>query len=399
MNSIEINKLAQGVLLNTYSRPEFVLDHGKGVFLYDKEGNEYLDCVAGIAVNALGYQHPVLTDTLKKQADKLWHCSNLYHNEPQIKTAELLVKHTFADKVFFSNSGAEAMEGAIKIARKWGYKTKGEKASNIITFRNSFHGRTYAAVSATGQPKFWEGFHPIVPGFNFAEFNDIDSVRNLISDDTCAVLIEPIQGESGIFAADKDFLVELKKLCDEFNCLLIFDEIQCGIGRTGTFCAYEQYNIQPDIMTIAKPLAGGLPMGAILMNNKAAQYIEPGNHGSTFGGGPLITAVAEKVIQIISEPAFLKNVKEMGAYLKTSLEQLKTDYPEIKEVRGTGLMLGVEFSFDPQNIIKECLNQRLLICKAGNNTARFLPPLIIEKQHIDMAVSKFVKAIQQVRKK
>ncbi len=392
MNTKKCIQLEEKVILNTYSRPDFVLTRGKGVYVYDKENKKYLDFCAGIAVNALGHCEKTSVKILKKQAEKLWHCSNLYYSEPQIRVAELLTRITFADKVFFCNSGAEAVEGALKIARKWAHSVKDKNAHQIISFHQAFHGRTFGALSATGQPKFWEGFEPLVPGFVYATFNDLDSVKKHITPHTCAIIAEPVQGESGIFPAQKAFLQGLRKLCDENNCLLIFDEIQCGLGRTGSFCAYEHSGIEPDIMTMAKPIAGGLPMGTILMKDHIAEHTKVGNHGSTFGGGPLVSRVAEHVIKTIADKDFLVRVKKTGQYLKDQLSQIKSD--KITAIRGKGLIVGVELNQDPQKIIQSCVLNGLLICKAGNNTIRFLPPLTVKKRHIDNAIGIFQRSLK-----
>jgi len=389
MKTQEIINLEKEVLLGTYSRPPFLLTHGEGPYVYDESGKKYLDFVAGIAVNALGHGDEGAQKALREQAQKMWHCSNLYYSEPQVRLAKQLVDNTFADKVFFCNSGAEAIEGSIKIARKWAKEQKGDECYEIIAFNNSFHGRTMGAISATGQPKFWQGFEPMLPGFRFADYNDLDSVKRQLSEKTCAILVEPVQGEGGIFPAEQEFMQGLKDLCEQQNCLLIFDEIQCGLGRTGTFNAYEHFHVQPDIMAIAKPMAGGLPMGAILMTDEAASPIKVGNHGSTFGGGPLVSAVAEYVVQKISQRSFLQHVRETSEYLWTRLLSLQKEHAEIVAVRGLGLMCGVELESDPKKVIDACVKNGLLVCKAGGNTIRFLPPLIIEKSHVDEAISIF----------
>jgi predicted acetylornithine/succinylornithine family transaminase len=397
MTTAEIIETERRVLLGTYARPKFVLTHGEGVHVFDKDGKRYLDFVAGIAVNGLGYADPGAVRTLQEQAANLWHCSNLYYTEPQVRLAKLLVENTFADKVFFANSGTEAVEGAIKLARKWGRETKGRDGFEIVAFENSFHGRSMGALSATGQAKFREDFEPMLPGFSFAAFNDLDSSAALISPRTCAVIVEPVQGEGGIYPAEVEFLQGLRKLCDERRCLLILDEIQCGLGRTGTFCAYEQYGIRPDMMVIAKPLAGGLPMGAILMTDEIAEHVKVGNHGSTFGGGPLIASVAEYVVQKISQPAFLEQVRENGEYLRLQLEKLLPVWPEIVAVRSKGLMFGAELSIAAQPVIESCAENGLLVCKAGDKTLRLVPPLIVERPHIDEAVRILKLAFQTVR--
>ncbi len=396
MNANEIIETEKQVILGTYTRPNFVITRGEGVYLYDSEGKRYLDFIAGISVNALGHGDKQTLHVLDEQAKQLWHCSNLYYTEPQVRLAKLLVENTFADKVFFGNSGAEAIEGAIKFARKWAANVKGEDSFEIIAFRNSFHGRTMGSLSATGQPRFWEDFAPMLPGFKFASYNDLDSVKELINDQTCAILVEPIQGEGGIYPAEKEFLQGIKDLCDEHNCLLIVDEIQCGLGRTGTFNAYEQYDIIPDMMTLAKPIAGGLPMGVVLLNDKIGGYIRPGNHGSTFGGGPLVASVAEHIVRRISEPGFLDHIRKMSEYLFSQLNELKKDFAEIVAVRGRGLMVGIELNDSPQPLIDACAENGLLVCKTGGKAFRMLPPLIIEKEHVDEAIEKLARAMREV---
>ena len=396
MNAKEIIETEKQVILGTYSRPDFVITHGDGVYLYDSEGKRYLDFIAGISVNALGHGDEQTLHVLDEQAKQLWHCSNLYYTEPQVRLAKLLVENTFANKVFFGNSGAEAIEGAIKFARKWAAGTKGENSFEIIAFQNSFHGRTMGSLSATGQPRFWQDFTPMLPGFKFATYNDLESVKELINDRTCAILVEPIQGEGGIYPAEKEFFHGIKKLCDEHNCLLILDEIQCGLGRTGTFNAYEQYDIIPDMMALAKPIAAGLPMGVVLLNDMVAAFIQPGNHGSTFGGGPLVASVAEHIVRRISEPRFLENVQKISEYLFSKLNELKKDFSEIVTVRGKGLMIGVELQDSPQPLIDACAENGLLVCKTGGNAFRLLPPLIIEKEHVDEAIEKLTKAFREV---
>ncbi|MBN2413216.1 aspartate aminotransferase family protein [candidate division KSB1 bacterium] len=386
-------------MLGTYSRPGFVISHGNGVYLYDTDGKKYLDFVSGIAVNAFGYNDKQTQKALLEQSQRLWHCSNLYYTEPQVQLAELLVKKTFADKVFFCNSGTEAIEAAIKFARKWASATRSKEDFQIITLNRSFHGRTYGALAATGQPKFWENFGPMLTGFEFADFNDLESVKKRISDKTVAVLVEPVQGEGGVYPATQEFLQGLRELCEENNCLLILDEIQCGFGRTGTFCAYEQYGILPDMMTVAKPIAGGLPLGAVLMNDNIASHIKPGDHGTTFGGGPLVTFVAHDILKRISRQSFLDSVKEKSDYIFAQLNELQGKIPDIVSVRGKGLMIGIELSVDPQTVINKCIADGLLICKTGGNAVRFLPPLIVEKKHIDEAVKKFTNVLNKVGKK
>ncbi|MBN1998623.1 aspartate aminotransferase family protein [candidate division KSB1 bacterium] len=393
MDTSEIIKMEKENYLGVFIRPEFVLSHGDGMYLYDTEGKQYLDFTAGIAVNALGYNDKGALKTLTDQAAKLWHCSNLYYTEPQVRAAALLTRHTFADKVFFCNSGTEAIEGAIKLARKWAHVVKGVKKPEIICFFESFHGRTYGALSATGQPKFWQNIEPVLEGFCFAEFNRLNSVNKVLNNNTCAIMVEPVQGESGIFPADPEFLTGLKQIAESNNLLLIADEVQCGMGRTGTFCAVEQYNIKPDIMALAKPLAGGLPIGAILATDAVAKNMAPGDHGSTFGGGPIVCAVAEYTIRRVVQPEFLQKVKENGQYLLKKLKVLTGSYG-IKTIRGIGLMVGAEMEGDAGAVIKACAENGLLVVKAGHNTVRFLPPLIVGKDHIDQALDIFIHVLK-----
>ena len=389
----EFIELEQRVLLNTYARPDFVITRGQGCYLYDSTGKAYLDFVAGIAVCAFGHADPRSQAVLADQAARLWHCSNLYHTEPQVRLAEFLVEHSFADKVFFSNSGTEAIEAFIKFARKWAQAVKGESCFEIISMNRSFHGRTYGALSATGQTSLHEGFAPMLPGFLFAEFNDLESVRALINEKTCAVLVEPVQGEGGIYPASQEFMQGLRRLCDERNLLLILDEIQCGFGRTGTFCAHESYDFTPDIMAAAKPIAAGLPLGAVLLTDAVAAHIKPGDHGTTFGGGPLATSVALDVLTRIADPDFLKQVREKGDYFSEKLRQVKSRFNTVVAVRSSGLMLAIELSIEPKALIQACAEEGLLICKTGGPSVRFLPPLNVTFEQIDEGVAKLERAL------
>ncbi len=392
MDSKNLIDIENQVLLGTYARPDFVLTHGKGSYLFDSSGQEYLDFVTGIAVCAFGHADDQSQRVLAEQATKLWHCSNLYHTEPQVKLAQLLVENSFGDKAFFCNSGTEAMEAAIKFARKWAQLTKGEGHFEMISMNGSFHGRTYGALSATGQSYLSNGFQPMLPGFIFADFNDLDSVKAQINDNTCAIIVEPVQGEGGIFPATREFLQGCRQLCDEHNLLLILDEIQCGFGRTGTFCAYEDYDIIPDIMASAKPIAAGLPLGSVLLTDEVAQYIKPGDHGTTFGGGPLATSVAFDVLSRILQPEFLAEIQQKGDYFYQQLQKLQRSLPEIVSVRGKGLMLAIQISVEPKDLIAACAEQGLLICKTGGPAVRFLPPLNVSKKEIDLGIKKLESA-------
>jgi predicted acetylornithine/succinylornithine family transaminase len=395
MKTDEVIALEKQVILQTFTRPPFVLERGNGVHLFDTEGNRYLDFVSGIAVNAFGYGDYDILETLRKQASRLIHCSNLYYTEPQVELAKLLVAHSFADKAFFCNSGTEAIEGVIKFARRWGHERFDRPKTRIITMVGSFHGRTYGALSATGQPKFQRGFEPMVPGFATAPFNNLKAVREAVTEDTCAILVEPLQGESGVKPADQAFLEGLRSLCDERKMLLIFDEIQFGLARSGALFAYQHFGVEPDLMTLAKPLAGGLPVGAVLLRDEVAQYLGPGDHGTTFGGGPLVCSVACKVFEKMRDPKLLEQIKERGAYLHASLGRLKKRRPQIKEVRGFGLIAGVVTEYEPKVLVEAFRKRNVLVCTSGKDAVRFLPPLIIEKQHVDEVVDVFDEILEQ----
>jgi predicted acetylornithine/succinylornithine family transaminase len=372
-------------IMNTYNRFPIVLRKGRGMKVWGSDGKEYLDFVGGIAVNVLGHCHPKVVVAIQKQAQRLIHVSNYYHIEPQIKLAKLLVENSFADKVFFCNSGAEANEAAIKLARRYFREQVGANRFEVITALNSFHGRTIATISATGQAKIKAGFEPLVPGFKHVEFNDVDAVDKAITKETCAVLIEPIQGEGGVKIPDPDYLRDLRELCDRHGILLILDEVQTGIGRTGKFFAYEHFGIEPDIVTLAKGLGGGVPIGAMLATDKVASGFQPGTHASTFGGNPLVCAAAAVTMEVLLEDGFiLDQCRRMGKYLKKRLEDMKKEFPSvIAEVRGMGLLIGMELTRDGMPIVKACMDRGLLInCTAGN-ILRFMPPLIVTEKEID----------------
>ncbi|GER92809.1 acetylornithine transaminase [Dissulfurispira thermophila] len=372
-------------LMNTYSRQPLVLRKGRGIKVWSADGKEYLDFVGGIAVNVLGHCHPKVVVAIQKQAQRLLHVSNLYHIEPQIKLAKLLCTHSFADKVFFCNSGAEANEAAIKLSRKYAKEHFDEKRFEIITALNSFHGRTLATVTATGQEKFQKGFEPLVPGFKYVPFNDINALRSAINKNTCAIMLEPIQGEGGVKVPSDDYFKEVREICNENGLLLILDEVQTGMGRTGKLFAYEHYGITPDIMTLAKGLGGGVPIGAMLATEKVAASFQPGNHASTFGGNPLVSAAAIATLETILEDGFiLDNCNRMGAYFIKRLLELKDYYPEkIVDIRGKGLIIAVELTGDGSPIVKACLEKGVLINCTSGNVLRFTPPLIVEKKDID----------------
>jgi predicted acetylornithine/succinylornithine family transaminase len=373
-------------IAQTYKRAPFVLVHGEGVHLFDSDGNVYLDWVAGIAVNALGYQDAELTDAIQSAAKGLIHVSNLYHTAPQIELAKMLVEKSFADRVFFSNSGTEANEGAIKFARKVAYEKGLTDKTEVVCFTGAFHGRTMGSLALTPRDKYQKPFLPLMPGAVVAEFNNLESAKAVIGAKTAAVIIEPIQGEGGIYEATPEFLRGLRELCDEHGAVLIFDEIQCGVGRTGTLWAHEASGVTPDIMTVAKPLAGGLPIGAILMTEAVASAMHPGEHGTTFAGGPLVTGVAKVVLNRVSQPEFLAHVNETGDYLMERLSEINS--PLIKAVRGRGLMVAVELTVDTNAIIEAGYKNGLILVNAGTNVIRLVPPLIIEKEHVDELVEK-----------
>ncbi|OGW42762.1 MAG: acetylornithine aminotransferase [Nitrospirae bacterium RBG_13_41_22] len=375
-------------IMNTYNRFPVILRKGRGMKVWSSEGKEYLDFVGGIAVNILGHCHPRVVVAIQKQAQRLIHVSNYYYIEPQVKLAKLLVEHSFADKVFFCNSGAEANEAAIKLARKYSKGQINPERFEIIATKNSFHGRTLATLTATGQEKIQKGFEPLVPGFKHVPFNDIDEMGKVITKDTCAIMLEPIQGEGGVKLPDQNYLKGVRELCNENNLLLILDEVQTGMGRTGKFFAYEHFGITPDIMTIAKGLGGGVPIGAMLAIDKVASAFQPTTHATTFGGNPLVCAAAVATIETLLEDGFiLDQCNRMGKYLRESLEQLKEEFPSlITEIRGMGLLLGMELTRDGDSIVRACLEKGVLInCTAGN-VLRFIPPLIVRQRDIDHLV-------------
>lgn len=373
-------------------RVPLVVDHGKGVYLYGTDGKQYMDMIGGIAVNVLGHSNPALVKAVSDQAKKVIHCCNYYYNEPQTMLAKKLVEMSFADKVFFANSGAEANEGAIKLARGYWYK-KGTPKPKIITAKMSFHGRTMATIAATGQEKFSIPFGPNVPGFVYVPYNDIDAIKKAADKETGAIMLELIQGESGVHPADAAYVKAVKKFCTENKLLLIIDEVQTGVGHTGTFFAYEQYGIKPDIVTLAKGLSGGVPVGAVLATKKAAAGFGPGDHGSTFGGNPLACAAGLAVIEQIESKELLKNVTELGAFTKEKLEKLGKKTKKISEVRGKGLLIGIELTSDSSADVKMKLFEKgFLVSAIGANVIRIAPPLIINKTQIN----KFISALQDV---
>lgn len=387
MSMTEYINEAEEALLHTYNRYQIVFDKGDGVFLYDLDGKKYLDFCAGIAVFALGYQNKAYNDALKNQIDKIIHTSNYFYNVPAVEAAKGLLKASGMDRIFFTNSGAEAIEGAIKAARKYAYLKDGNTDHEIIAMEHSFHGRTMGALSVTGNPKYREAFEPGIGNIKFATMNDLESVKNLVNDKTCAIILETVQGEGGIYPASLEFLQGIRKLCDDNDILLILDEIQCGMGRTGYMYAWQKYGIAPDIMTSAKGLTCGVPGGAFMLNKKAAENsLVAGDHGTTYGGNPLAAAATVAVLKQYEELNVLENVNAVGQYLFDRLEELKNDYDIIKDHRGLGLLQGLEFTVPVGDIIKKAMDEGLILINAGTNIIRFVPPLVITTEHVDMMI-------------
>ncbi|MCK5199517.1 MAG: acetylornithine transaminase [Spirochaetales bacterium] len=382
MESIE--KKASKVLMHTYNSIPISLVSGDGCYVKDSAGKEYLDFLAGIAVNALGYNHPEFNNAVQNQLNKIIHYSNLFYNEQQIELADKLVSNSHFDKAFFCNSGTESVEAALKLAKKIG-KLKKNGASKIIAMKKSFHGRTIGSLSLTGQIKYQEAFLPLLPGVMFAEFNNFNDLNSKVDDKTCAVIIEPVQGEGGIYPAEQEYLEKVRELCTKEKIALIFDEVQCGIGRTGLLFAHEHFNVHPDIICLAKGLGGGLPIGAIL-STEAFNQFEPGDHAATFGGNPLVCTGASAVLTELLDNKLLEHTKKAGTYLKLKLNELKIKYKSITEVRGLGLMLGIELTIPAGDIISKCRENGLLLAAAGTSVIRFVPPLIVTEKDIDKAV-------------
>ncbi len=384
------------VLMNTYARQPVVMVRGQGTRLWDLDGREYLDFLAGIAVCNLGHAHPAVAAAAARQLQELVHVSNLYYTLPQIELAQRLVDLSFADQIFFANSGAEANEGAIKLCRRYSHEKFGPGRYKIICATNSFHGRTLATLSATGQEKFWQGFEPLLPGFTFVPFDDLAATAAAVDEATCAILVEPIQGEGGVRIPAADYLPGLRRLCDEHNLLLVLDEIQVGLGRTGKLFAYEHSGIRPDIMTLAKALANGLPIGALLVTAEAAQGFVPGTHASTFGGGPVITAAALAVLDILARPEFLAEVAAKGEYFLAGLRSLQDRHAIVTEVRGLGLILGLEIDGDGVPLVAACRDRGVLLNCTQGNVLRFLPPLIVSRGEIDRVISILDKVLAEL---
>lgn len=397
MNKEEYIQGAEQALLHTYNRFPLVLHHGEGVYLYDTDGRKYLDFAAGIAVQALGYGNEAYNNALKQQIDKLTHTSNLYYNVPIMEAAEKFLRISRMDRVFFTNSGAEAIEGALKAARKYAYIRDGHTDHEIIAMEHSFHGRTMGALSVTGNAHYREPFEPLIGGVRFALYNDIDSVKACINEKTCAILMETVQGEGGIYPAEKSFLEEIYRICQEKDILLILDEIQCGMGRCGTMFAWQDYDVKPDIMTSAKALGCGVPVGAFAMTEKVAeQSLVPGDHGTTYGGNPFVGAAVSKVIDLFEELHLVEHVQEIGAYMEEQLEKIVEDYDCITEQRGKGLLRGLVSTKPVGAITGEALQEGLMIISAGADVIRMVPPLVIEKEHVDEMVEKLRRVLDRV---
>ena len=383
-------------ILNTYNRYPVVFEKGEGCFLYTKDGEKFLDMGSGIAVTLLGHCHPELVKAVKEQAETLWHTSNLYYSTPVADLAEKLINATGAKRVFFCNSGAEANEGALKLARKYGKQNGKTNKTKIISMYHSFHGRTMATVTVTAQEKYQKPFYPLLPDVYYAEYNDLDSVKNLMDDDVCAVILEPIQGEGGVHPASHDFLKGVRDLCDKHDALLIYDEVQCGMGRTGSlFCHMQYKDCTPDVFTTAKGLAGGLPLGVFFVNEKTENILQPGDHASTFGGNPIVAAAANAVLDVFNKENILNAVKENSSYFVESLKKLQQKYNVIKDIRGVGFLLGIEIDYSAAELVKELLEHHIVTVPAGTSVVRFLPPLIIKKEEIDLVLN----ALEQIFKK
>ena len=398
MNKQEYIDTAEQELLHTYNRFSLVLDHGEGVYLYDTDKKAYLDFAAGIAVCALGYSNEAYKNALKDQVDKLLHTSNLYYNVPTIEAAKKALKASGMDRIFFSNSGTEAIEGAIKAAKKYAYTRDGHAGHEIIAMKHSFHGRSIGALSVTGNAHYQEPFAPLMPGVKFAEYNNLESVKELVTDKTCAVIMETVQGEGGIYPADPAFIEGVRRLCDEKDILLILDEIQCGMGRTGEMFAWQNYGVKPDIMTCAKALGCGVPVGAFFLTQRVAdKSLAPGDHGTTYGGNPFVGAAVSAVFDQFKACDLLGHVKEVAPYLEQKLDELVEKYDFLVTRRGKGLMQGVVCKLPVGKVAAAALEQGLIVITAGADVLRFVPPLVIEKQHVDEMIEKLEKALLSVQ--
>ena len=395
MNKQEYMEETEKLLVHTYNRFPLVIDHGDGVYLYDTDGKEYLDFAAGIAVQAFGYNNKEYNDALKAQIDKVMHISNLYYSVPIMNAAKRVLKASGRARVFFTNSGTEAIEGAIKAAKKYAYTRDGHAGHEIIAMNHSFHGRSIGALSVTGNAHYQEPFAPLLPGVKFADFNDLDSVKALINERTCAIIFETVQGEGGIYPATEEFMQGVKALCEEHDILLILDEIQCGMGRTGEMFAWQHYGVKPDIMTSAKALGCGVPVGAFLMTQHVAdRSLAPGDHGTTYGGNPFVGAAVDKVLEMMERDHITDHVKQVAPYLEEKLEELVEKYDFLTARRGMGLMQGLVSTKPVGQIAAKALEEGLIVITAGSDVIRFVPPLIIEKKHVDEMISRLERVLE-----
>lgn len=387
MTTQEYMELGDKYFVHTYNRYKIVMDKAKGVYIYDADGKKYLDFASGIGVASLGYGNKKYTDAIKSQIDKIMHTSNLFYNEPAVLAAEKLVKASGLEKAFFTNSGAEAIEGALKMAKRYAYDRDGKSDHEIVAMGHSFHGRTMGALALTGNEHYQKPFGPMISGIKFAEYNDLDSVRALVNDKTCAIILEPVQGEGGIYPADKEFIEGIRKICDEKDILMICDEVQCGMGRTGEMFAFQNYNVKPDIIASAKALGCGVPVGAFVAGKKCCNSLVPGDHGTTYGGNPLVTSAVNAVFDIYEEENILENVKNVGAYLEEKLDELVNENKNIVLRRGKGLMQGLVLKTPVGDTINKAIEKGLLVISAAGNVLRLLPPLIITKENVDEMIN------------
>lgn len=399
MNMHNLMEESEHSILHTYNRFPVVFERGEGCYLYDTQGKEYLDFAAGIAVNALGYHYPGYDEALKEQIDKLLHISNLYYNEPIIYAGAKLVLASGMSKAFFTNSGTEAIEGALKAAKKYAYARDGHADHEIIAMNHSFHGRSLGALAVTGNAHYREPFEPLMGGIKFADFNDLESVKALVTEKTCAIITEVVQGEGGIYPASQEFLEGLRRICDKKDILLIFDEIQCGMGRTGSYFAWQSYGVQPDIMTCAKALGSGVPVGAFVLNDKAARAsLAPGDHGTTYGGNPFVCAAVNKVFEIFEKDMILAHVQELTPYLESRLDELQEKYTCVSARRGKGFMQGLVISEIPVGqVVNKALEKGLLVISAGSDVLRLVPPLVITRRHVDEMIDKLDAALSDLK--
>ena len=396
MNNQDMLNENKKYIMDTYASFPIALEKGKGSYVWDFEGKKYLDFVSGIAVNCLGYGDDEFIENITEQLKNLQHCSNLYLNKPSIDLAKMLVENSDFDKVFYCNSGAESVEAALKLCRKYGNINKGESAYEIITMKNSFHGRTLATVTATGQGKYQEGFGPLLPGVKYVPYNDFEALEESVNENTCGIILEAIQGEGGVNPANKEYLEKVRELCDKLDIVMVFDEVQTGIGRTGKLFGYQIHGVKPDVISLAKGLGGGIPIGAMMSTDKVAKAFEPGNHASTFGGNPIATTAGLTVLNRLLNDGLLENVVKQGKYLTEKLEALKKKHDLIVDIRGTGLIQGIELSVNGSDLVGKCIEKGLLLVGAGANVVRFVPPLIISEKEIDEAMEILDSALGEI---